>query len=249
MKFNVIGSFVLSLIFTAQVFGQDSTKTQTLFGHSKLKTIGIYGSSEIQYGQEAGSFTALYGSTVMLQFNKKWGIGVSAFETGHNFAPTALNALKLLNFDAKFGGLNLEYTPKPLSLIHVSFPLFLGAGFAEIDSVSTQNERGKYSRDRNKSGFGDEMYSNKSESAFFVVQPGIKLETNVTKFAKLYLGANYRLATGKSTSTNTNTAFIPVNTQLNGLSISLGAKIGIFDFDTQKQRRGIHFAKRKSKEN
>jgi hypothetical protein len=39
----------------------------------------------------------------------------------------------------------------------------------------------------------------RNEEMFFVVQPNIHLETNLLKYGKVFVGANYRLAIDKKT--------------------------------------------------
>jgi hypothetical protein len=163
---------------------------------------------------------------------------LAGYGTFEKYTPSQLSAIKALSFDAMFGGLKFEYTPQPSKVMHFSFPIIVGIGMARIDSAKYFYERTPYNGGRNSSnghrgneaGFGD--FDN---SSFFVIQPGVKLETNVFKFAKLFVGANYRLAIGNAASTAKVTP-IPKSSQLSGFGVSFGAKVGIFNYDLNKKR-------------
>ncbi len=239
-------------IFSSSLFAQDSVfvennmPTKTWFSNAKqnkkLHYIGAYLSPELQYGSLAGAFTPISGMSAMLIFNKKWAVGMAGYGSAHNFTPTSISTAKALSFNANYGGLKLEYTPKPNDVVHVSFPLLIGAGMARIDSISARN--GFRANKRGGRGRGVDFERrdfDRNEDAFFILQPGINVETNVLRVAKIFVGANYRIAAGKSTLTTTIPTFIPTSKQLSGLSLSFGAKIGIFAFDVQKKRHFPRF--------
>jgi hypothetical protein len=84
----------------------------------------------------AVSFTPTVGIPGMVQANKKWGIGAGAYSTFTDYIPKELSSSKAYGFGVQYGGLKLEYTPKPNAVVHVSFLLMIGAGMASIDSVN-----------------------------------------------------------------------------------------------------------------
>jgi hypothetical protein len=252
-------AFILVSVLSFNNFAQDTskTKTQTWFSgksvkpFKKLNYIGFFVSPEIGYGGFAGGYSPADGMSASLLLNKKWAIGMGGYSTNYEYTPTKLSSTKALNFNAQYGGLKLEYTPKPDAVVHVSFPLLIGGALANIDSVSNlQNRHEKFGkRDRDfgqrregggRGGRGGDFGGNNQDfekgNMFFIVQPGIKLETNVFRFAKLYIGANYRIAAGKSELVTTVPAYIAKSSQLNGLSVNFGAKVGVFDFDVRKKR-------------
>jgi hypothetical protein len=156
--------------------------------------------------------------------------------------------MKALNFNAQYGGLKFEYTQKPNAVVHMSFPLLIDGALANIDSVKNI-EKGGFGNGRHDFGrkgesgrgsrggdFGVRNSDFNNQSLFFLIQPGIKLETNVLRIAKLYIGVNYRIAAGKSDLVTTVPAFVPKSNQLSGLSVNFGVKIGLFGFDLRKKR-------------
>lgn len=220
----------LSLVYSTGVMGQDSTKSsmKTIFGgkntkHS-IKYLGIYVAPEFQYGQLNNTFVPMGGASVMLQVNKKWGIGMTGFGGHGSRNDTTQNG-------GSFGGLKLEYTPKPDAALHVSFPLMLGMGkegsaFRGFDRMENRNGvpdrfgMGGFGRDNDRIRNG-----NFDRNTFAVVQPGVTLEGNLFRYAKVFVGAKYRFAFN---STGYNSA-------LQGVSASVGVKLGIFDYSLAKR--------------
>ncbi len=217
------------VLFSGISFGQDSTKAsmQTLFGGKsakfKIHHLGIYFAPEVQYGQLDGVFVPLSGASAMLQINKKWGFGVTGFGGGGSRTDTTKNG-------GNFGGLKLEYTPKPDARVHVSFPLMLGAGEAGRGGNRSGRDgmggRGKGGKDNDMDYY--ERSNNRTDSpSFAVIQPGIALEANVFRFARVFAGANYRFAFNSSGS----------SAALQGFSTNFGVKVGFFDCSLAKKVR------------
>jgi hypothetical protein len=195
------------------VFAQ--TEMQTLFGKSKnrVKYLGLYVAPEVSYGQFDGGFRPLVGNSVMLSINKKFAVGATA---------SGVLSKRRSNVSAgQFGGLKIEYSLRPDALVHVTFPLLIGAG-----SVSEMSDFVNYDRvNRRGERFGDSMYSHRDLS--FIVQPGVNVEANLFKYTKIFLGANYRLAANQNGYTS----------DLSGFSSTLGLKFGIFDYVLKKKNK------------
>ena len=76
-----------------------------------------------------------------------------------------------------YGGLYLEYIASSDEVIHLSVGALIGAG-----NVGYKNQ---------------EMFSmNRSMDNFFVLEPNIQVNLNVTQFFRISAGANYRWVTG-----------------------------------------------------
>lgn len=86
-----------------------------------------------------------------------------------------------------YGGLLLEYTLFPKALVHVTFPVMIGAGGA---SYVTKEE---YYTDDNNNNW-DKHHRKLDSQAFFVIEPGVRAEMNVFKFMRLNAGISYRYA-------------------------------------------------------
>ncbi len=247
---NLILMMLTMALTTTGIYAQDHNETKTVFGNKKfnlfkkINTLGLYVAPEIQYAGLAEGYAPMGGVSAMLQINKKWGIGGVAYSTLGEYTPTKLSSMKSYNFDAQFGGLKLEYTPKPNSLVHVSFPLVIGAGMAQIDSVganhNSKNDGDMYGeKGKDESGMKESGKMGKEDNLFFMIQPGIHLETNILKYAKIFVGANYRIAAGKSNLISTNPLLIPTSSQMSGLSVNFGIKVGLFDYDIHRKKNKI----------
>ena len=227
---------------SAEMKKSDTTKTEkmkTLFSGIKkpvhpIKYLGISIGSEFQYGSLAGEFTPMVGISGMLHINRKWGLGLAGYRTLRNFTPTVLNPNSLLNLNVMYGGFKLEYTPNPNSVVHVSFPLLIGGGMARVDSANNyRNGFGGYDG-RGRNNYRD--FNGRDNTRFWVIQPGVTIEANVIRFLKIYAGASYRLTPSVNTQTSTNLP-TPTANQLSGLNFSAGIKLGIFDYQLQRERK------------
>jgi hypothetical protein len=231
-KFVLLLAVILTATFTLK-----AQETETVFKGSSLKgnlkSLGIYVVPEIQYTGLAGGFAPTVGFSGMLQANKKWGIGAGMYSTFTDYMPKQLSSTKALSFDAQYGGLKFEYTPKPDAVVHVSFPLMIGAGMASIDSVNESKTFFQANKmDDENHGMESRGDGGHNEEMFFIVQPGINLETNLFKYGKVFIGANYRLALDKKDALTAATSMYPQTTakQLSGFTINAGVKLGIFDY-------------------
>jgi len=166
------------------------------------------------------------------QFDKKdvWLAGMSAgVILNHNFtigltgrAWMKCNQLYYNNvsdttgayLEGGYGGLLVEYTLFPKSLVHVTFPVMIGAGGA------TYTTKEILYQDSNGHEWNDH-YRTLDSQAFFVVEPGVRAELNVLKFMRLNAGVSYRYAPN----------FTLMNTSkdlINNFTGTIGLKFGKF---------------------
>lgn len=179
-----------------------------------LKSWGISVAPFAQFGQ-MGNQT---GMTALFHINNQWGIGISGMSTVRkrdNLVPSD-------QLHQRFGGLHLEYTPKANALVHVSFPLTVGMIAQEKNDIilytsapqplDPMANRSQFDRD------GLNIYDHS-----LGIQPGINLEVNLFKYAKLFGGVNYRFAFGRNS-----------NESVQGVSGQFGFKFGVFNKSIKK---------------
>jgi hypothetical protein len=211
---------LFSVISTLKLSAQDTT--HTLLKFRKPESIGIYVAPEFQYGSLNGDFTNFGGGSLMLMVNNRFAFGVTGQSSISNtFSPKNSSPLFVRS---QFGGGKIEYSLNPNSAIHVTLPLVVGIGEVQADSLS------------GRSGFfgGGERnnnYYNRRGNSYVVIQPGVNVEANMLKFMKLFVGVNYRF----SILNDNNSTVLPASA-LQGVSISAGVKMGIFNY---------HFGKKK----
>ena len=222
---------VVSSLGAYKANAQDTVKT--LLHLKSPKTWGLYVAPEYQYGQIKNVFTSYVGGSAMLMLNNRFAFGLTAQgSTDEAFSPAGISPLLVRN---QFGGLKLEYVVKPASAVHISFPLVIGGGNLRADSTSyvgqVKNENngggGKGNQGGGKDGFGGNNDNRGYSAEYGVIIPGINIEANVVKHAKLFVGASYRIPFSVTTNNATAATLLPT-TAIQGLSINAGIKVGLF---------------------
>lgn len=117
-------------------------------------------------------------------------------------------------FRMGYGGLLIEPIIAPMSPIHISLPILVGAGGCGYQTYSFRSGN-------NFDPFDDLDDYDDDFQAFFVVEPGIELEVNVVKLVRIGIGASYRY------TTDMNLPATPKNA-LHGLNTGITVKVGSF---------------------
>ncbi|MGE5437812.1 MAG: hypothetical protein ACM3O3_11335 [Syntrophothermus sp.] len=174
---------------------------------------GGFGAPSIKFtsiNDEFGIFLGGYGGWLI---NHQFLIGGGGYGlvTKHNAAPiveSTLNNGNDLYLHMGYGGLVLGYFFTPEKIFHICTSLLVGAGGAG------------YSRNY---GMDDNNYDNDrmTTDGFFVLEPTIQGELNVTTFFRIGVGISYRYISG------TNLMNIS-NSELSGPSAVLDLKFGKF---------------------
>jgi hypothetical protein len=215
---SLVVAVLFSLISTLNLSAQDTT--HTLLKFKKPESIGIYVAPEFQYGSLNGDFTSFGGSSLMLMINNRFAFGVTGQRSLSNtFVPKNSSPLFVQSY---FMGGKIEYALNPASAVHITFPLMIGMGVAQADSTISKSDN--WFEERSK------RFSKRGNS-YAIIQPGVNVEANMLKFMKLFVGVNYRF----SILNDNNSTALP-STALQGISISAGMKVGIFNY---------HFGKKK----
>lgn len=143
-----------------------------------------------------GTLVGLYGGALI---NRSFLIGLSG---GVNLGHPTVNY-------GYFGGI-VQYIVKPAKLIHYSGQLLIGYGTTK-DYENT------------KSGLLDNFW-NISGANFFLMEPGINLEINISTGMTLSTGLSYRYASGLN-EYNENVQITHLTSRdLSGLNFSIGLK-------------------------
>jgi hypothetical protein len=187
---------------------QQSDEMQTLFG--KRKSNGGYGAISIGYSAIDNRHALHFGArgAWVIQHSFAIGFGGTGFLNEYHYD---VNLDQDVFLTGGYGGLYLEPIIFPKLPVHISFPILIGAG--GISFVS----------------YNDEYYDAnfvEDYEAFLIIEPGIDLELNLTRFMRLGLGVTYRLPTAfEFASTPGNS----VNSQsLRGVSYNVTFKFGSF---------------------
>lgn len=178
-----------------------------------------------------GGYVSLgFGNTIINDNNALFGQFRLAARLGHSFSIGIAGAgfsdwLYGLNHDRPdispdgyfieggYGGLLLEPVFAPDFPVHLSFPVLIGAG-----GVAFSEETEEYDWEDFEYDSGHQILTS---DAFFVIEPGVELEFNLSRYIRMGAGISYRF---------TNAIDIEGSREylLNGLSGSLNLKLGIF---------------------
>lgn len=155
---------------------------------SKGNDLNGFGGLDIRVGdfkEERGLIVGAYGGLII---NRRYLFGLAGYGlvTNLEFQGTVPGqvAPKTLNLHGGYGGILIGASIAPKELIHLSFPLILGAGSFEVV------DKNFFTNNLPDSEFTIE------NTIFFVVEPGIEIELNISNYFRLGFGATYRYITG-----------------------------------------------------
>jgi hypothetical protein len=135
--------------------------------------------------------------------NHTFVIGAGGYGLVNNMEPRGIHFEKYLVLELGYGGLEFEYIANSQRLIHYSIYTLIGGG-----NVTYRERDRPY----------EEAYV---ADGFFVAEPGVSFELNVTKFFRVGLGTSYRYINGVNLEGTS-------NSELQGLSANLTLKFGKF---------------------
>ncbi len=155
---------------------------------SKNNDLNAFGALDIKVGDlmsERGLLVGAYGGFII---NRRYLFGVAGYGLVTNVEFEGLvpgqSTPKQLNLHGGYGGIMIGGTIAPRELIHISIPIVLGAGSLEV-----------VDKDFFTSNPADSEFTVEN-SVFFVAEPGIEVEFNITKYFRLGAGMTYRYISG-----------------------------------------------------
>jgi hypothetical protein len=170
------------LFFMLILWGFFNGNAQEAIFSNPPSSIGGFFGANLQVGPVAGEtavFTSLRGGVT---FDRKLSIGGAYSFTVNDFTPSSESDQEVY-LDMWMGGLLVEYSLNPDKLVHLTFPLVLGAGEAELDWREGALAYGS-----------DPLFG---EANFFFLEPGAALEVNLLPFLQIQGGLSYRLIPGQ----------------------------------------------------
>lgn len=198
---------MLFVLATLTASAQSNNEMQTLFKKEDM-TYGGYGGPSIAISTFNGENTLLVGGRGGVIFNSSFAVGGAGYGIVNSPQFTRIDDNEVAYLEGGYGGLLLEYILLPNELVHLSFPVVIGAG-----GLLYSNTRAMDGPDFDKSIIDN--------SAFFVLEPGLELEVNIVRFMRITAGASYRYTNGMSLLDTPSSAF-------NALTLSVSLKFGSF---------------------
>ncbi len=175
--------FIILILFvtTPMVYAQNKNQDdeiQTIF--SKQKSNGGYGAFTMSYSQIGGQNGMVTGGRGAFIFDHSFAIGLGGFGFVNNLDYNANEGLMEFSLAGGYGGLFFEPIVAGKSPVHVSFPILLGMG--GVTAYKSYNW--------NWDSF--DRHPNYGEDMFFVVEPAVDIEFNMTRFFRLAANVSYR---------------------------------------------------------
>lgn len=181
--------YILLLVLIGFGHASFAQEIQTLFRNSH--STGGYGALTNKFTYINGEFANLCGVYGGVYLNHKFMVGISAAAVTNDIpVPQEYSAVPGLRMSYEYGqvGMINEYVIGSNKAVHLVFDLFTGAGFT---FQYNRNEWDDYDYDDH-----DEHIH--KDDWFFVIEPGVQLEVNVTKWMRFSPGVSYRFAQGSS---------------------------------------------------
>ena len=216
---NKLFSLLVLLAFfaTFSLFSQEEdTKNdniQTLLGDGGLKS-GGYGGAEVKFLSFKDELGVMVGGRGGWILNSVFSVGGGGYGlvTNHK-VDYKTNKNADVFFKAGWGGIYLEYINSSNNLFHFIVNTMIAWGSANL--IETLKD--EY----------DKTDTEKAKSNFFILEPGIAMELNISKNFRLSAGAGYRITSGLELNNSDGSVLIS-NKDLNGISANLILKYGLF---------------------
>jgi hypothetical protein len=124
------------------------------------------------------TFTLLIGGRAALLVGHNWAFGAGGYGVVNDPVPEEFEGEGLVKLRGYYGGFILEYIAWPEKVVHLSLPVLVGAGKVEYKGTYRDSETGEDS------------------DTYFILEPGLNVQFNVTRFWRMDLGASYRYVSG-----------------------------------------------------
>lgn len=214
-------TFLILVMTTVSVFSQ-SKKNQDYVEFDDRKNVvhGVYLGFKLSYGQIDNIDTGFGNFKIAYVANRKVEVGLSGtvfFNERNNDRPDLFNGDKIALIGG-YGGLHVEPILFGKRFISVSFPVLIGGGAVGYFGNNFSDDYENI----------DDDFKEEDFDKFFIVEPGINILYNFSRYTQLETGIRYRF-----TSDYEQPLYKKGN--INGFSIGVGLKIGIFNMGRKKK--------------
>lgn len=204
-----------SLLGTAQ---DDSDYIE--FNDRKNVVHGVYLGITMHYGEMDNKDTFLPSFKVAYVANRKVEVGFvgTFFYSQQNY----FNAMEGINEDliGGYGGLHIEPIFFSKSMVNLSFPILIGGGGLGVIDSDFENDE----------NFEEDNLV--EADAFAIVEPGINVLFNVSRYLQLEAGVKYRF----SSKIDLEPASLE---RINGFSAGIGIKVGVFNMGRNRYKNKL----------
>lgn len=217
----IVLAICVSLMASAQEddgFKNNNGEIKTLF--SGEHSHGGYGAFAIRYNEidskEGMSIGGRFGW--IIDHNVAIGLGGRGFFTESDYYDIPGQLTDEYNIGGGYGGFYIEPIIGARYPVHISVPIFMGAGGVGFTRKFYDDWDNDDNWDESNLVDGD---------AFFFVEPGVELEINLIRFIRVAFGAYYRVTTDVRLEDDFGNKLVD-NDIMNGLSFGMTFKFGKF---------------------
>ncbi len=148
---------------------------KTLLGRST--SIGGYGGLSVLYSQIDAKDAFIFGARGAVIMDHVFALGIGGAGFVNDFHYDYLED-KNLSLAGGYGGMFFEPIIIPKFPVHISIPVLVGVGGVALTSMESND-------------WEDEYFVEDAES-FLVIEPGVEIEMNITRYFRFSLGGYYR---------------------------------------------------------
>jgi len=211
--------FILSSFNTLLAQNEDNND-YVEFNDRKNVVHGVYLGLTTAFGEIEGQDTFMGGLKVAYVANQQFEVGFAG-----NFLYSEQNIFSSVNNRREdligvYGGLHLEPILFSKSTVNLSFPVLIGGGAV-----------GYIGNNFNDEDFEEELTEDDFD-AVFVVEPGVSLLFNVSRYLQLEASVKYRLSSRVDLSPSS-------IDRINGFSGGIGIKIGVFNMGRNRYKKKV----------
>ncbi|NUQ82709.1 MAG: hypothetical protein HUU10_13950 [Bacteroidetes bacterium] len=176
--------WLLSLLFLVPAgLASAQDEPETLF-NGNIHSISGFGGPTTRFTRIAGDGALMTGGYGGVLLNNQWGIGGGGFGLATEIkAPASIQSTSIepLYLRLGYGGFYLEYTQNPNKLLHLNYAMLIGAGGFTYTTKKM-----------------DDWDYDGHHNTFFVAEPFVGMELNVTNWFHPSIGASYRFIAGEN---------------------------------------------------
>ena len=174
-------------------------------------THGGFGGPVVKFTRLDGEFGLLIGGRGGWIINHSFVIGGGGYGLVNSIpGPEGIPMMMEPLLTVGYGGFEMEYVHHSGKLIHSSLNLLIGGGGAGYHEKANEDW-----------DFGNDSQNNPTWDSFFIAEPGIAVELNITSFFRIGAGGSYRFVSGIEKNGLT-------NEDIGGPSVVLTFKFGKF---------------------
>nr|NQU91960.1 hypothetical protein [Bacteroidota bacterium] len=179
-------AFISADVMLAQKEEDQPQEMKTIFGSNDKITHGGYGALMVDYCKIDGKDAVVVGGRGGWIINHRLVLGIGGKGIASSVSyPQSIETDKYY-LNGGYGGLLIEPIIFPMSAVHISVPVIIGAGGAVYAK--------KY--DWGTNWDDQSQWTTIDSSPFFVVEPGVEINLNLVKFMRISFGCYYRYTSG-----------------------------------------------------